>query len=91
MIVYLIVVRLMVVYLIIQLKTSFKFWMTKNQKFFQALIVETIGISKFKVQCDPKYSQNVKKIAFHQGLDHFNSPKVPHNGYKGTTKDTKPK
>jgi len=30
-------------------------------------------------------------MALHQGLDHLNSPKVPHNGYKGATKDTKPK
>jgi len=45
---------------------------------------------KVKVQCGPKYSQNVKKIALHQGLDHFNSPQVPHNGCKEAIKDTNP-
>jgi hypothetical protein len=30
---------------------------------------------------------NVKMIAFHQGFDHLNSPKVPHNGCKGEIKD----
>jgi hypothetical protein len=73
----------MVICLIVHQMTSFKFWMTKNQK--------SLRVSKVKVQCGLKYSQNVKKIALHQGLDHFNSPKVPHNGCKGATKDAKPK
>ncbi len=29
---------------------------------------------------------NAKKVAFSQGLDHFNSPRVPHNGCKCATK-----
>ncbi len=36
-------------------------------------------------------SKNVRKVVFSQGLDHFNSPRVPCNGYKWATKDTKPK
>jgi hypothetical protein len=56
----------------------------KKPKFFPR-------VSKIKVQCGLKYSQNVKKVAFHQGLDHFNSPKVPHNDCKGATKEAKSK
>jgi hypothetical protein len=84
MVVRLTMVYSMVVCLIVHMMTSFKFWMTKNHKSFQES-------QKVKVQCSLKYLQNVKKIVLHQGFDHFNLPKVPHNGYKGATKDTKPK
>jgi len=40
MVVRLMVVRPMVVYLIVHLRTSLKFWMTKNQKSFQTVIVK---------------------------------------------------
>ncbi len=46
---------------------SMTFLMTKNQKSFQALIVKIIRVRKVKVQCHPKYLQNVKKMAIHQG------------------------
>jgi len=36
-------------------------------------------------------NKNERKVAFSQGLDHLNSPRVPCNGYKWATKDTKPK
>jgi radical SAM superfamily enzyme len=71
--------------------TSFEFWIIKNQKFFQTLLLKKLEFGKINVQFGPKYSQNVKKIALHQGFDHFNSSKVPHNGCKGETKNTKPK
>ncbi len=46
---------------------------------------------KVMLECVLEFSQNVKKITIHQGLDHLNSPKVPRNGYKGATKNRKPK
>jgi hypothetical protein len=39
-----------------------------------------LKFQKVKVECVFEVLQNAKKITFHQGLDHLNSPKVPCNG-----------
>jgi hypothetical protein len=39
---------------------------------------------------NPNFFAKWKKITFHQGFNHLNSPRVPHNGYKGATKNKKP-
>jgi hypothetical protein len=54
-------------------------------------LLKTISVSKNQGSMWSKFFAKYEKIAFHQGFDHLNSPKVPHNGCKGATKDTKPK
>jgi hypothetical protein len=48
----------------------------------------TIKVSKIKVQDVPIFLQNAKIVAFNEGLDQLNLPKVSHNGCKWATKDT---
>ncbi len=87
-----IVVRSMVVYLIVHSMTSFKFWMTKNPKFFQELIVknnQSLENSRFNVI--QFFCKIQKRQPFTRDLITSTHPKVPRNGCKWATKDTKPK